>query len=310
MRACIAAQCISRSVRQRLDAAPFAGRVLAVFEHACDLVSDDGDVVALVLPRIGAGPLNIVVGASPAAFRQLDAGLPVSLENERLHVGPWSVSLEGAVVWEPRPNWEWLRARASSCRDQLGVVRTAAQRLAPPGSLLPLVVEATTGKQDSAEAAALRARSTSQGTCRSFGAAHALEAAYSAAVSALRADWRGDADRLRAGVAQLAGLGGGLTPAGDDWLCGAMLGAWLTHPQPGWLCAQVVETALGRTSALSAAFLRAAGRGECAPAWHRLLAALCADAPAETEVAARDVLFVGETSGADALAGFLWAVLT
>jgi len=325
MNACIPAQSISRTVRQRLDAAPFAARVLAVFEHACDLVASDGDVAALVSPRIGAGPLNVVVDAGPEAFRGLEAGMSVCLERGCLHVGPLTVSLEDAVVWEPRPDWEQLRACATACGQRLRLVRATALRLAPTGSLLPLVDAATAGGQDSVLCSLVAARlacgsgeaasrpgSAAEGDPLSSSPPQALDAVLTAvarALQALRAGWQGHAVLLRDGASQLAGLGGGLTPAGDDWLCGAMLGAWLAHPDPGWLCERVVEAAAGRTTFLSAAFLRAAGRGECASTWHRLLAALCVGAPAETEAAVRDVLSLGATSGADALAGFLWAAL-
>ncbi len=38
-----------------------SARVLAVFGRACDLVTDDGSVAALVSDSIGDGPLNIVI---------------------------------------------------------------------------------------------------------------------------------------------------------------------------------------------------------------------------------------------------------
>ena len=111
---------------------------------------------------------------------------------------------------------------------------------------------------------------------------------------------------LETGAAQLAGLGGGLTPAGDDFLTGVMLWAWLAHPSPRSQCRLLVKAAAPRTTTLSAAFLQAAARGECGVAWHVLLAALSEGGDAELATAVQDVLSHGATSGADALAGFLW----
>lgn len=319
MSACIAAQSISRSVRQRFDAGPLAGRVLAAFEHAYDLLADDGEVVALVSSRIGSGPLNVVLAAETEALRRLDAGMPVRLDGQRLRVGPVTISLADAAVWEPRPDWERLRTRAAVCGERLDAVLATAQGLAPHGSLLALVnatrAERAWGslnavaKRGAADGGTARPYSADGQTAHSPASAHALEAAYVAATCALRAGWRGDASLLRQGAAELAGLGGGLTPAGDDWLCGAMLGAWLTHPDPEWFCQRIVKAAAGRTTVLSTAFLRSASRGECGVSWHSLLAALCVDTSVETEVAVRDVLSVGETSGADTLAGFLFVNL-
>jgi hypothetical protein len=111
---------------------------------------------------------------------------------------------------------------------------------------------------------------------------------------------------LSAAARQLAGLGNGLTPAGDDFLTGVMLWAWLAHPQPQRFSALLAETAVPRTTTLSAAFLQAAAEGECSIAWHRLLQALAAGDERNLVGVVASVLATGQTSGADALAGFLW----
>jgi hypothetical protein len=134
------------------------------------------------------------------------------------------------------------------------------------------------------------------------------------AAQALREGWEGDLQRLQEGAAGLAGLGGGLTPAGDDFLAGAMVWAWLAHPAPAPLCRALVEVAIPRTTTLSAALLRAAARGECSAPWHALLAALSAEpseeGEAEIRAAVHGILAHGATSGADGLAGFLYTWLT
>jgi hypothetical protein len=57
---------------------------------------------------------------------------------------------------------------------------------------------------------------------------------------------------------------------------------------------------------LSKAFLRSAAAGECSAPWHRLLEALEGGSAEQLYVAMREVLSYGHSSGADALAGFLW----
>ena len=303
----VVARSISRPVQERLWKAPFATRVLAVFERACDLATRDGDVVALVTPQVGDGPLNIVVDGAAGLFAGIDPGAPVTLEGSRggvspslLRVGGLRVDLGRAAVWEPRLDWRALRARRATIASRLPFLRALCLRHASAGSLLALLEAPPPG-----DAPAETILST------------ALEAAES-----LREGWGGDFGRLQEGVAGLAGLGGGLTPAGDDFLTGAMLWAWLAHPAPGILCDALVEVAAPRTTTLSAAFLRAAGWGECDASWHALLAALALPpavgepvepsggtggvAEAEISAAVWEVLAHGATSGADGLTGFIY----
>jgi hypothetical protein len=89
-----------------------------------------------------------------------------------------------------------------------------------------------------------------------------------------------------------------------------MLWAWLAHPAPARLCRALAKAAVDRTTTLSAAFLRAAARGECSAPWHALLAALSDGLSEEEEAritaAVQKILARGATSGADSLAGFLY----
>lgn len=294
MRVYVVARSISRPVQERLQRRPFCARVLAIFEHACDLVTTDGDVVALVTPHAGDGPLNIVVNGGGKGFATVEPGMPARMEGGRLQVGGLEVALDRAVVWEPCPDWKSLRACQDAFTDRLSLLEALALQHAPERSLLALTSSRANGSSHPAEINSLD--SLSDG----------LFAAAQEAAEALQAGWEGDSTPLQAGAAQLAGLGGGLTPAGDDFLMGVMLWGWLTHPAPGFLCRLLVEAAFSRTTTLSAALLRAAARGECSAAWHTLLEALSQGTDAEITGAVQDVLAHGATSGADALAGFLW----
>ncbi len=111
----------------------------------------------------------------------------------------------------------------------------------------------------------------------------------------------------RAGARGLAGLGGGLTPAGDDFLLGAMYAIWVTCPgaEAAILGRAIAVTAGPSTTRLSAAWLRAAARGEACTPWHDLVGGLAGGDRDTTLAAARRILNTGHTSGADALAGFV-----
>ncbi len=112
-------------------------------------------------------------------------------------------------------------------------------------------------------------------------------------------------------VAPLLGLGSGLTPVGDDVLCGALATLVSADRLPMALADTVRRLAPGRTTALSVTLLHCAERGEVLPEFRRLLVDLDApDAdhptdggpgPLATDVA--DLLRVGHTSGAGLLLG-------
>ena len=112
-------------------------------------------------------------------------------------------------------------------------------------------------------------------------------------------------------TSQLAGLGSGLTPAGDDFIMGAVLAAWIIHPPEVAmvLAEEITKIAAPLTTSLSAAWLRAAGKGEAGILWHQFFEALVSAEPAQIRGSMENILAIGETSGADALAGFFGTFL-
>ena len=107
-------------------------------------------------------------------------------------------------------------------------------------------------------------------------------------------------EEISAAVKELLGLGRGLTPACDDWLAGYMYAARRTGKTEA--CAAVskavLEYAGEYTNAVSAAYLRAAARGE----YYELLeGCLFGD---DTDSIAR-LLSIGSSSGSDMLSGML-----
>jgi hypothetical protein len=77
--------------------------------------------------------------------------------------------------------------------------------------------------------------------------------------------------RLSPDPDQLAGCGPGLTPAGDDILCGYVAGLFLFHDRRQE-AAEIALRAAGRTTRLSATLLRHAAIGELPEPAHAFLA--------------------------------------
>jgi hypothetical protein len=117
----------------------------------------------------------------------------------------------------------------------------------------------------------------------------------------------GDLSASTSIAVKLAGLGVGLTPAGDDFMLGALYAVWMIHPQQTamWLANTVVNATVPLTTTLSAAWLRAAGRGEAGIAWHEFFSALIHGNSMQIQLTMNKILATGATSGAEALAGFI-----
>jgi hypothetical protein len=274
---------ISRPVKQRLQNRGFTGRVFSVHRVACNLVDDEKNVITLLSPSVGDGPFSITVNAS---FNGIAVGDPARADASRLVVRGLTVGLDGVPTWEPRPDWPRLRTAGEHIAAGF-VAFDEWTSSAIWGGLAHV-----TGADQYAEGKPTFMARLARG-----------KEAYGRLIVAGLGE--GKRDALMQGARLLAGLGPGGTPAGDDFLVGVMAAIWLLGDDSA--APAIAETAAPRTSALSAAFLRAAGRGEFIAPWHGLLGALAAGDPAQVQEAAMAVESFGASSGADALDGFILA---
>lgn len=300
---------IAPAAREWLEAPP-EPRVHSLYRNSVNLDDGRGELLSLVTQDSGPGPFALVVRPESPGF--VDAGgfearltsrSPVELEGKLLTIGSLRVDWGGAAGWKPRPSWEQVGASVLS--DRLSELRELLERHAPPGSFAPLVdpaaLEQREGLSGGVPAAGVELEQ------REGMAGAALSAAAAPARQLLHGLRGRDIESVRGAAAQLAGLGGGVTPSGDDYLLGAIHALWaVTEPaEAERLSATIVSTAALRTNRLSGAWLQAAGRGEAGNEWHVLAVGLASGAPLDEP--AEWLIQRGHTSGADALAGFLAA---
>jgi hypothetical protein len=265
-----------------------------MFERACNLVNSEGEILALVTYERGLNPFAVLLTSIDfAQLGDLKAGDMVNVREERLEIGDWRLEWGEAKIWNPVPDWEVVREFLGERGEVLDELLAVARLEAPEGSLLDLtpqpLARLLTRKNASGEGE-LRQEAFFK---RARGGAEAL-------VTGLR---DGKREQCLEGARLLAGVGGGLTPAGDDFIVGVLLASWAGGQTQGLPLQEIAEAVAPLTTTLSAAYVRAAARGECAIYWHRLFEAMVSKYDWSAEI--RDLVNVGHTSGADALAGFV-----
>ena len=272
-------------------------RILHLFDQVCNLINERGEVLSVVTPQIGDGPFNLAVENGICFSEHLNLDSPIRcaetavshrrapsinrvkapIFHARLHLGALAIDTAEAKLWNPCPDWEKLHARRDDILSQIMSLR------------------APTGAQQSfaGEEIALSQRTLLAMTAITDSLSSALVSAdLSSSIAAAR---------------QLAGLGIGLTPSGDDFILGAILATWFFHPPDiaKVLAEEIADSTAPLTTSLSAAWLRSAGRGEAGILWHEFFDALIAGDAIGIRSQIDKILSVGETSGADALSGYL-----
>jgi len=267
--------------------------ILHVFDHVCNLVDGDRRVISLVTPKIGKGPFSLVVDLPRGNFTDfITAKSQVSVVGFEIQIGSLVVDASTTELWNARPLWE--NVPRSAITTYLPLFESKLTNFSGDGFLFG---------SNSSDPAALKAKT---------------------AVLTLQEGLKtNNLTAIQEGTRSLAGLGIGLTPAGDDFLLGVMYGLWLKNSQRGLVLSNVevgaeaqriveviAEEAVGRTTTLSGAWLEVASRGEAGQAWHELVGAMSEPDTSTGSVdaisqAINHILTTGHTSGADALAGFI-----
>jgi len=251
--------------------------ILHVFGGACNLINERREVFSIVTPQIGNGPFNFVLEDDVLVSEHLSLESLVSVFPNQLNLGDLTISTNNAKLWSPRPDWEMLHTKRDVILDQLTKLQIAHYQVR--GLAIPLVKSA---RDDSTTG---------------------LQSLISNLSSSLA---NADLPSSLIATQKLAGLGIGLTPAGDDFILGAIYAAWIIHPPEitTILVKEVTNTAAALTTSLSAAWLRSAGRGEAGIMWHDFFDTLISADSIAIQLSVEEMLSIGHTSGADALAGF------
>lgn len=285
----------SRPIQPLFEQPSRVGTIRSIFPRAMNIALD-GSMLAVLSSELPRMPNSVRLPplTTKELLRNLRPGLPVALGNGRLHIpsAHCSLYLPQALPWEPRPDlplygWHretvahYVRSLTRYLAEQAG--RSGLSSLAGPLLLGQSVQETPLARM-----------------------------ALPVLRLLVRAAWQQDSAGIKEAARGLAGLGPGLTPSGDDVLGGfaavmALLSLYLSADGVSRAhIAPAIATVVGpRTTALSAALLAHAARGEVAEHLGKLLLSLALPAGATEAVlhAADAVLAFGASSGADTLLG-------
>jgi len=282
-------------------------RILHVFDHACNLVNERREVLSIVTPQIGNGPCNLVVEEDICISEHVNIESPISVPGNQITLGDLAINTTRAKLWFPCPDWEVLHAKRGNIPNQLKkllITNYQVRGLDTGFAHLPWY-------GSPALAGSARVSRTVPGTTARPYSTTVFHPKlpitnYQFSDALICALANADFPSSLTSASKLAGLGAGLTPAGDDFIMGAIYAAAIIHPPEiaRVLAEEITDLTAPLTTSLSGAWLRSAGRGEAGILWHKFFEALSSADPMHIQEAMDKILAVGETSGADAMAGF------
>ena len=262
-------------------------RIHSLFHQSINLIDSEQGLLSVVMPELGPGPFAIVVARPDPSFKGFDAldlESPVTINGRRIEIGTIQVDAASAKQWQPRPIWRRFGEELDSAAR--GRLAALLHEHAPPGSFAPLANGTLPELDQTVQSKALHAAARPAKLLVTSLAAGNSKAAGEAAVG-------------------LAGLGGGVTPSGDDYLQGAIHALWAMQSEERArpMGEAIANKAASQTNVISSEWLRSAARGDAGEDWHLLAQAISANQRIDETVI--QLLRRGHTSGADAMAGFL-----
>ena len=254
------------------------------FERAFNLVDGRNRFLSIVAPESCNGPFSIVLFQFPESLdRIISVGSGAAVRKTSLTVDRVTIDFSKAKIWYPRPDWDCVLEGSSGVDKSLCDLQAILQCNASLYSLTPALFLSRCQMDNFCTKASDAAHQICHGIANSY------------------------TQDIVLGVSTIAGLGIGLTPAGDDFLVGIMHALWILYDseEATRLSGIISRAAIPRTTMLSAAWLSVASKGHASESWHDLLEGLTNGYSNDVEGACMRILGTGSTSGADALTGFL-----
>jgi len=261
-----------------------------IFETVCNLINAEEDVLSLTLAPAEMNPLSFEMLCGDLSLdltKHIQVNSEVLKDGAQLCVGNLIIDLEPHDPWNPSPDWGRVTVRMQETQSVVDEITAILLSDHSPDSLAiflsPSGFESKTQPSSWQRAAIIPIQMLLDGIERL------------------------DSSALHGAASDLAGLGLGLTPSGDDFIIGVMHALWmiLSEEQARSLCRELLTATTPRTNALSANYLKAAAHGEASEAWHTIVSAIAQNDKIALNSSVEILKKLGHTSGQDALSGFL-----
>ena len=274
------------------------GRVHSVYRQACNIELEHGELLTLLGPETGNVPHGIRCALpEPADFRPwLRPAQAVSANGLSLHVteAGLAIDLSAAARWYCGLDRCAIDLCAETSVHALRSVRRVLWEQGPESGFGPLL------KHDAAPSSPLE---------------RAMQKRLSQALPALScAGSNLDCATASRALAQLAGLGPGLTPSGDDFIVGYLAALYgrctgepLLRPYLSGLSGSIRQFAL-TANLISRQYLLNALGGEFSESLAQVVWGIAAHDKLRLRQSAERLVRVGHSSGADSLLGLLFGL--
>lgn len=281
------------------------GRVHSIFRRAFNILTEDTRIITVVQEELGRGPTNIVLGSSSSpdmtrlGIRVNDTVLRT---REIIEVGNRvTISLTIAKEWKcPQTIKGPCSANEEIYQSLCRVIRMLTFRKQTIGfaGLARYIWAEMPLKTSNSQAPNAYA-----------------QRAYRHILMLQKSIREGNFNQMRTSVQGIAGLGPGLTPAGDDLLSGMMVGLSLfarsllgrTMLSPSEVLkvnSNILQCCFGKTNLISKEFLVNAASGQTNELIIKLIRNILRK-PNKANGVIREVLAIGASSGEDFLLGLL-----
>lgn len=296
------AQCIGAGARTLMNIPGFSGRVLAALSAACYLIGGSGEILWINRTGVPRHRRGIPVSFLP---HTLCSGQRFRVEGPFLRIGEdLCLDMQYAALWQPDELEPGLALPFSvvNARVRRLLKQVASGRAGQGGDPLIPMIGSLVGGRDSAPP---RAGSWQREL-------------WSPIQDAARFCLQDGLSQLATRGRNLVGLGGGLTPSGDDFLGGLLFAAHqVARAYPGdfnWEAqpsGDLIDWARSRTNPVSHAILGDLALGQGPEPLHNLAFSIFTGAADDSGLLAdaNRLAGVGQATGVHILAGFLTGLL-